>query len=109
MVETRAEKYGRNLTYFVEAASHKLPSESRKYYFEAIAKEVKRYSLRPRREGEPAHEGCRHSMKGIDTVHTDNPEEIAAFIGECFDMTYNKQRAAAMKKSFLRTINKITS
>jgi hypothetical protein len=107
MIETRAEKYGRNLAYMVEGASHKIPSNSREDYFRTISKKVRRYSLRPRKEGEPVHEGCRHSMEGIDAVRTDNPREVAAFVGECFDMTYNKQRATAMKKSFLRAIDQI--
>lgn len=108
MEETRGEKFGRNLAYIVEGLSYKLPPEDREKYLEAIAGKVRKYSLKPRKKGEPAHEGCRHSLERIDTVRTDNPEEVAAFVEETFDITYNKQRAATMQRGFLKTIDEIT-
>ena len=61
---------------------------------------VSDYSFRKRKEGEPKHEGCEHSLEGLERVWSYDPEESASFVKECFDWTYNKDRAMNMYLGF---------
>jgi hypothetical protein len=105
MAETRAEKFGTNLGIIVLGLSESLNVKARDPYLTEVLGGVARYSLMRRKKGSLPNRGSRHSMQDIERIDTTNPLHVAEFVKYCFDMTYNKTRAALMKHAFMRELD----
>lgn len=101
---TRGEELGKNLAYVVIGLSERLTVPNHREFLERVGEEVEKYSLMPRREGTPPNKGTRHSRNMKEIIEISDPVCVAGFVKYCFDMTYNKDRAAKMKRGFLSTI-----
>ena len=99
--ETRAEKFGRSLANQTRAVLNSYPKKQALDYADILMMEVSNYSFRKRKGGEQRHEGCNWSLINLERVNIYNPKEEALHVKEAFDMTYNKDRAYVMFRSFM--------
>jgi len=101
MEETRGAKYGRNLAIWVNYTIQTLPEEKRESYQNRLIKELRKYSLKPRKKGEPRNSGCAFELENIDKCNIKNPEDLARLLKEGIHLMYQKQTAEKVLKSLL--------
>ena len=95
MKESRGEKYGRNLTIWINYTINTIPEEERADYKTRFMAELKKYSLEPRKKGEPKNRGCVWELDDLSEVNIRNPEELAKLIKEGIHLTYLKTSTSA--------------
>jgi hypothetical protein len=95
--ESRAGKYGRFLSVLVNYTLDKKDSK----YRSRFVKELKKYSFRPRIEGEPRHEGCVFELEGLIELNLENPEHFARVVKEGIHLMYQKRTSARVFDSLL--------
>lgn len=94
MKEARAGKYGRNLASWIDFTIDTIPKAQRDDYRARFLKELSRYSLKPRKKGQPHNEGCVHELSDIVDVDISNPEHFARLVKEGIHLMYQKQTSA---------------
>jgi hypothetical protein len=96
MIETRAARYGRNLGAWVGfTISVAVPDEDLRIdYKRRFLRELNIYSLTPRRNGEPANEGCMHELSDLVDIDLKSPEQFARLVKEGIHLMYQKQTSA---------------
>lgn len=99
MRENRAQKYGRNRANEIKRVIASMQDSTE--YREQFVKELKRYSFKPRKAGEPKNEGCREELEEIDTINIENPVQYARLVKEELHLLYQKQRARIVMRSLL--------
>jgi len=101
MGETRAGKYGRNLAVWINYTLDRLSEDEMESYKSRFLEELRKYSLEPRRSGEPRNSGCIHELSELAEVNIENPEEFARLVKEGIHLMYQKQTSARVLKSLL--------
>jgi hypothetical protein len=104
MNETRAGKYGRNLSALIGYVIKTIPRSQRQDYRTRFIAELKEYSFEPRRNGQPRNSGCVHELEDIDEIDMRIPEDLARQIKEGIHLMYQKQTAAKVMSSLLRCL-----
>ncbi|VVB79417.1 Uncharacterised protein [uncultured archaeon] len=99
MGETRAGKYGRNLAIWINYTFQTIPQDHRKGYRTRFISELRKYSLKPRAEGEPSNEGCVHELSDLVDIEILNPEHFARLVKEGIHLMYQKQTSARVLKA----------
>ena len=98
--ETRAGKYGRNLAlvldYILEA--------KKESYRREFLKEIKNYSLEPRKEGSPKSSGCVNELENIENLDMNNPQHLARLVKEGIHLMYQKQTSKRVLDSLLENL-----
>ena len=56
--------------------------------------ELKTYSLKSRKNGQPRNEGCVHELSDLVDINLNNPEEFARLVKEGIHLMYQKQTSA---------------
>ncbi len=107
MRETRAEKFGRAIVNVLRPVASFYSVNHAKDYMDILAAEVDKYSFRKRKVTEPVHEGCFWSMESLERIDVFNPVEAGLFVKECFDQTYNKDRALNMFYGFISALENL--
>jgi len=102
--ETRGGKYGRNLALVV---SYIISNEEKRVprYRERFMKELRDYSLVPRRVNTPINRGCQFELEGLDSVNISRPDELARLIKEGIHLMYQKQTAKRVLEALVRGLN----
>lgn len=95
--ETRAGKYGRFLAVWVDYTI----SQQKPGYRSKFLEELKKYSLRPRKKGEPKHEGCVLELECLGELNIEQPEHLAKLVKEGIHLMYQKQTSAKTLSSLL--------
>ena len=95
--ETRSGKYGRFLSVWIH---YTLSQQSPEYRIKFL-EELKRYSVNPRKKGEPRNEGCVSELEGLSELEIQNPEQLAKLIKEGFHLMYQKKTSANAHASLL--------
>jgi hypothetical protein len=102
MKETRAGKYGRNLAIWINHTIEEMPEGKREDYRARFLTELKTYSFRPRKNGQPCNEGCVHELSDLAEIEISNPEHLAMLVKEGVHLMYQKETSArvfeALKK-----------
>jgi hypothetical protein len=107
MGETRAEKFGRALSNILRPVVIFYSEKQAINYLDILASDVDNYSFRKRKETEPKHEGCFWSLEALERLNPFDPSEMGLFVRECFDQTYNKDRAYNMFQGFTGAIENL--
>jgi len=89
--ETRAGKYGRLLAVWIEYTISTLPNSS---YRTAFLEELKKYSYKPRKKGEPRNEGCISELDRVSELKIQNPVHLAKLVKEGLHLMYHKKTSA---------------
>jgi hypothetical protein len=98
--ETRAAKYGRFLAVWIDYTL----SQQDSGYKERFLSELQDYSTKPRRKGEPRHEGCRLELEDLTELDIQNPEHLAKLIKEGIHLMYQKRTAAKVLNALLENV-----
>lgn len=69
-----------------------------------MIRELKKYSLEPRRKGEPRNSGCIYELEDIVNGEIKNPEHLARLIKEGMHLMYLKPTAARVLNALLENI-----
>lgn len=103
--QERQRKYGSCLGLWVYYTIQTLPKNKRKRYKSKFIKELKNYSFKTRRKGEPRNEGCVLELEDIiDTFEVKNPEHLARLVKETLHIFYNKSTAETIMNSLLEML-----
>jgi hypothetical protein len=71
-----------------------MPENQRECYRAKFLEELNNYSLKPRKNGHPANEGCVHELSDLANVNISNPEDFAKLVKESIHLMYQKQTSA---------------
>jgi len=91
MTETRVGKYGRLFATWINYTINTFPEYQREKYRIDLIKELKKYSLVPKRKGESLNQGYVWELEDIINLDVKNPKELAKFVKEGMHLTYLKQ------------------
>ena len=83
MRETWATKYGRNIAVLVNDYLNKIAKEKRLDYWKRFIKELKKYSFKPRKKGEPCNEGCVYELSDLTSMDI-SPKQLAKLVKRAF-------------------------
>ncbi len=105
MKESRGGKYGRNLALWIDFTINQIPECQRENYRSRFIKELKEYSLIPRKEGAPVNAGCVHELSDLVDVDINNPEQFAKLVKESIHLMYQKQTSKRVLKGLYEGLN----
>ncbi len=89
--EIRAKRFGEAYGMFLDHVIDTIiPEERRRDYRKRFLSELKTYSFKPRRNGEPRNEGCVFELEGIGELDISNPEHLAKLVKEGLHLMYQK-------------------
>ncbi|MDD5133748.1 MAG: hypothetical protein PHD81_00020 [Candidatus Nanoarchaeia archaeon] len=108
MIETRAERYGRNLGIQIEYVISTLPKNQRENYKTKFLKEVKNYSFKSRKKGQPKNEGCVKELDDLENIDVKTPEDLAKLVKEGFHLMYQKGTSERVFKAMLKYLEDLS-
>jgi len=90
MKETRSGKYARGLLRWIEYTIETISESQREEYRARVLAELKRFSFKSRKKGEPRNEGCVLELERIVEFDIKNPEHLAKIAKEGIHFFYSK-------------------